>query len=64
MDCNSALAGEHHHIIVPVDYFMKWAEAIPMVKFDGEIAVHFMFNEIITWFSIPKELVIDHGRNF
>ena len=35
MDCNPALAGGHHHIIVVVDYFMKWAEAMPMVKSDG-----------------------------
>ena len=27
MDCNPALARGHHHIIVAVDYFTKWAEA-------------------------------------
>ena len=47
-----------------VDYFTKWAEAIPTIKSDGEIAVHFVFNQIITRFSIPKELVMNHGRNF
>ena len=35
-----------------------------MVKFDGETTVHFVFNQIITRFDIPKELVIDHGRHF
>ena len=25
MDCNPDSAGGHHHIIVPVDYFTKWA---------------------------------------
>ena len=25
MDCNPALARGHHHIIVAVDYFTKWA---------------------------------------
>ena len=34
------------------------------VKFDGDIVVHFIFNQIITQFGIPKELVTDHGRNF
>ena len=35
-----------------------------MIKFDSETAVHFVFNQIITWFTIPKELVTDHGRHF
>ena len=43
---------------------MKWAEAMPTVKSNGEIAMHFVFNQIITQFGIPKELVIDHGSHF
>ena len=64
MYCNPALARGHHHIIVAIDYFMKWAEAMPMIKSDGETAAHFIFNQIITRFGIPKELVMDHGRHF
>ena len=64
MDCNLALVGGNHHIIVAIDYFMKWAEAMPMVKSSSETAVHFIFNQIITRFEIPKELVTYHGRHF
>ena len=64
MDCNPASTRGHHHIIVAVDYFMKWAEAMPTVKSNSETAMHFVFNQIITRFSIPKELVTDHGRHF
>ena len=64
MDCNPSLTGGNHHIIVAIDYFMKWAEAMPTVKSDSETAVHFIFNQIITWFGISKELVTDHGRHF
>ena len=64
MDCNLASAGGHHHIIVAVDYFTKWAEAMPIVKFDGETTVHFIFNQIITRFGIPKELITDHASHF
>ena len=64
MDCNLASTGGHHHIIVAVDYFLKWAEAMPTVKSNGEAAVHFVFNYIITQFGIPKELVTDHGSYF
>ena len=64
MDCNLASAGGNHHIIVVVDYFMKWAKAMPTIKFDGDTVVRFVFNQIITRFDIPKELVTDHGRHF
>ena len=64
MDCNPALVGGHHHIIVVVDYFMKWAEAMPTIKSDGETDMHFLFNHIINRFGILKELVIDHGSHF
>ena len=47
-----------------IDYFMKWAEAMPIIKLDGETVAHFMFNQIITRFGILKELVTDHGRHF
>ena len=56
--------GGHQHIIVAVDCFTKWAEAMPTIKSDGETAAHFVFNQIITRFGIPKELVTDHGRHF
>ena len=64
MDCNPASAGGHHHIIVAFDYFTKWEEAMPIVKSDGETTTHFTFNQIITWFSIPRELFNYHGKNF
>ena len=64
MDCNPTSARGHHHIIVAIDYFTKWAEAMPMVKSDGETTGHFIFNQIITWFGILKDLFTDHGRNF
>ena len=64
MDCNPASAGGHHHIIVAIDYFTKWADVIPTFKSDDEIVAHFIFNQIITQFNILKELVTDHGRNF
>ena len=43
---------------------MKWAEAMPTVKSNGETAMHFVFNQIITRFGILKELLTDHGSHF
>jgi transposase InsO family protein len=64
MDFNLALAGGHQHIIVDLDYFPKWAEAMPTIKFDGKTATLFIFNQIITRLKIPKEIVTDHGNHF
>ena len=43
---------------------MKWDESMPTVKSNGETATHFVFNQIITQFGIPKELVTNHGLHF
>ena len=64
MDFNLALVGGHHHIIVVIDYFTKWVEAMPTIKSNGETTIHFVFNQIITRFSILKELVTNHRRHF
>ena len=37
---------------------------MPTIKSSSEIASHFVFNQIITQFGIPRELIIDHGMHF
>ena len=64
MTCNPVSARGHKYIIGAVDYFMNWAEAMPTYKADGETANFFVFNQIIAWFGIPKEISIDHGNFF
>jgi hypothetical protein len=44
MDYNLASAGGNQHIILAVDYFTKWAEAIPTIKSNGKTTTFFMFN--------------------
>jgi hypothetical protein len=61
---NPLLARGHHYIIVAIDYFTKWVEAMPMFKDDGETATLFLFNQIISRFDIPREIVTDHGSHF
>ena len=43
---------------------MKWAEAMPTFKSDGETTAFFVFNHIIARFGIPKVIVTDHGSHF
>ena len=43
---------------------MKWEEAMPTIKSDGETVVQFVFNQTITQLGILRELVTNHGRHF
>jgi hypothetical protein len=62
--CNPPLARGHHYIIVAVDYFTKWVEAMPTFKDDGETATLFLFNQIIARFNVLREIVTDHRSHF
>ena len=62
--CKRVSDGGHKYIIVAVDYFTKWIEAMPTYMDDGETTAFFVFNQIIARFGIPKEIVTDHGSHF
>jgi hypothetical protein len=64
MQCNPTSAGGHGYIIVVIDYFTKWAEAMPTFLNDGYTTSLFVFNHIITHFGVPHAIVTDHSSHF
>eukprot|EP00253_Pinus_taeda_P024240 PITA_24240 len=64
MTCNPTSVGGHGYIIVAVDYFMKWAEAMPTLNNNGEMAALFFFNHVVSRFGVPQAIVTDHGSHF
>jgi hypothetical protein len=62
--CNPPSARGNHYIIVVVDYFTKWVEAMPTFKYDGETTTLFLFNQIIARFGVLREIVPNHGSHF
>jgi hypothetical protein len=44
----------HGYIIVAIDYFMKWAEAMPTFENTGKTTTLFIFNHIIVHFGVPR----------
>jgi hypothetical protein len=62
--CNPPSTRGNCYIIVAVDYFMKWVEAMPTFKDDGETTTLFLFNHIMARFVILREIVTDHGSHF
>jgi hypothetical protein len=63
MDCNPTSTEGNKHIIMVIDYFTKWIEAMPTVKSDEKTVSFFVFNQIIAQFGIPCEIVTDHFQN-
>jgi hypothetical protein len=57
--CKPPSARGHHYIIVAVDYFMRWVEAMPTFKDDGETTTLFLFNQIIARLGVPREIFTD-----
>ena len=64
MHCKPTSAGGHGYIIVAMDYFTKWVEAMPTYVEDGKAAAVFLFNHIIARFGVLQSIVIDHGSHF
>jgi hypothetical protein len=64
MTFNPHSARGHGYINVAVDYFTKWAEAMPTFNNIGKNATLFIFNHIITWFGVPQAIVTNHDSHF
>ena len=55
--------GKHTWLLVTVDKFMKWIEAVPVTNADVTSAVNF-FKSIICRFGIPHSIITDNSSNF
>lgn len=62
--CHPTSSSGHKYIIVVVDYFTKWVESMPIFVNDSKTTTIFIFNQIISHFGIPKEILTDHGSHF
>jgi hypothetical protein len=64
MTCNPHLTEGHGYIILAMDYFTKWVEAMPTFDNTGKNAMLFIFNHIITRFGVPQAIITDYGSHF
>jgi transposase InsO family protein len=55
--------GGFTHLLVAVDKFSKWIEALPIINIHSEEAVSF-FTDIIYFFGIPNTIINDNGTQF
>jgi hypothetical protein len=62
--CKPPSIVSHNYVIVVVDYFTKWEEAMPTYSTDAKNATLFTFNHIIARFGVPKSILTNHGSYF
>lgn len=55
--------GGHVYLLVVIDKFTKWIEAIPVTSADATSAVNFI-KGIVFRFGVPNNIVTDNGSNF
>nr|VZI47949.1 unnamed protein product [Spirometra erinaceieuropaei] len=54
----------HRFILVMVDYFTKWAEAVPLLRQDAASVTTAIFNNWVCRFGAPLSVHSDCGANF
>ncbi|GAA0138844.1 hypothetical protein LIER_00510 [Lithospermum erythrorhizon] len=54
-------ATKYKDVVVAVDYFIKWVEAMPLRNTAAEDIEEFICKNVITLYGIPKILVSDNG---
>lgn len=54
-------SGNIRFLLVGTYYFTKWVESVPLVNIGESNVKTFLWNNIITWFGIPKAFVLDNG---
>jgi hypothetical protein len=64
MTCHPHSAGGHGYIIIAIDYFTKWVEAMSTFENTGNTTTLFIFNHVIAHFCVPQAIITDHGRHF
>ena len=56
--------GKKQYILVASEYVTKWAETLATKTDDAKTVAKFLYENIITRFGCPKELVSDRGTHF
>ena len=51
-------------ILVAIDYFTKWIEAIPTRNLTSKVVNNFLLSNIITRFECPERIVTDNAMCF
>ena len=51
-------------VLVGTNYFTKWVEAESLANIWDTDIKRFVWKNIVTWFGVPKILILDNGMQF
>ncbi|KAK3006983.1 hypothetical protein RJ639_015832 [Escallonia herrerae] len=57
-------SGSHLYILAVIDYFSKWAEAVPLKEVKKEMVVNFIKSNLIFRYGVPRYIITDNGKPF
>jgi hypothetical protein len=63
-EINPSYSGQHKWILIAIDYFTNWIEAIPTRNATDKVIMEFLEGHIFSRFRCPKKLVIDNAQDF
>ncbi|XP_057452690.1 uncharacterized protein LOC130744532 [Lotus japonicus] len=63
-EINPSSSRKHKYIIVAIDYFTKWVEAIPLQNVTQETVIDFIQNHNVYRFGLPESLTTDPSTMF
>jgi len=53
----------HRFIVVAIDYFTKWVEAVSYANVTKQVVVRFIKNNIISHYGVPNKMITDNGTS-
>jgi hypothetical protein len=61
---NTKYSKGNMYILMAIDYFMKWMEAMVLKKVDSEDLIKFLKDNILSRFGVPNKFITDNGSIF
>ncbi|PKI40894.1 hypothetical protein CRG98_038735 [Punica granatum] len=60
---NPKASNGHFFILVAIDYFTKWIEAITLASVTAKAVVRFLKCDIIARYGVPTTFITDNAKN-
>ncbi|PKI68470.1 hypothetical protein CRG98_011159 [Punica granatum] len=60
---NPKASNGHMFILVAIDYFTKWTEAITLASVTAKVVARFLRRDVIAWYGVPATIITDNAKN-
>ncbi|KAL0375684.1 UNVERIFIED_CONTAM: hypothetical protein Scaly_0686000 [Sesamum calycinum] len=62
--CLTKSSGGYLYTLAAIDYFSKWAKAVPLKEVKKENVANFICTHIIYHYGVPRNIITDNGKLF